>query len=323
MVLINSCSVINNDYNLDMYTKSEEYGFTIKSWKSTSEEKAIIIAVHGYNDYSNSFKIPATHLSKFGISTYTFDLRGFGGNKDKGDWYPLEIHTQDLNYILEKIKERREGVKVFIMGESMGGAIVLSTIQRYNIRVDGVILIAPAIWNFSERNKIKSFFLKTLSRIFPNYKLRGSSYVSVKPSNNKDLLLELSKDEYFIHEPTLRSMNGIVELMNNSYNDARNYLKSPNNKTLIVIPAIDEIVPRKPLLELLNLNEIKKNIGGKLTLALYEDNYHMILRDMNGNDITREIKEWLFDTENINFFYSFNRSIERLNMQKFYHMIEK
>ena len=321
--MINSCSIISNDYKMDMHTKSEDYDFTIKSWKTTSKEKAIILAVHGYNDYSNSFKIPATHLLKFGISTYTFDLRGFGKNKDKGDWYPLEIHTQDLNYILEKIKTKNKGTKVFLMGESMGGAIVLSTIQRYNIKVDGVILIAPAVWNFSERNKIKGFFLKTLSSVFPNLKLRGSSYVSVKPSNNKNLLLELSKDEYFIHEPTLRSMNGIVDLMNTSYNDARNYLKSPNNRTLIVIPAIDEIVPRKPLLDLLNLNEIKNNIGGKLTLALYEDNYHMILRDINGNDITREIKEWLFNTENINFLYSFNRSIERLNMQKYYHIIEK
>ncbi len=306
-----------------MHTKSEDYDFTIKSWKTKSKEKAIVLAVHGYNDYSNSFKIPATHLSKFGISTYTFDLRGFGKNKDRGDWYPLEIHTQDLNYILKKIKTKKKGTKVFVMGESMGGAIVLSTIQRYDIKVDGVILIAPAIWNFSERNKIKSFFLKTLSKIFPNLKLRGSSYVSVKPSNNKNLLLELSRDKYFIHEPTLRSMNGIVDLMNNSYNDARNYLKNPNNKTLIVIPAIDEIVPRTPLLELLNLKEIKKNVGGQLTLALYEDNYHMILRDINGNDVTREIKEWLFETENVDFLYSFYKSIERLNMQKFYHIIEK
>ena len=113
------------------------------------------------------------------------------------------------------------------------------------------------------------------------------------------------------------------ELMDNSYNNARNYLESPNNRTLIIIPAIDEIVPRKPLLDLLNLNQIKKNIGRKLTLGLYENNYHMILRDINGNDITREIKEWLFDTKNIDSFYSFNRSIERLNMQKFYHIIEK
>ena len=68
-----------------MHTKSEDYDFTIKSWKTKSKEKAIVLAVHGYNDYSNSFKIPATHLSKFGISTYTFDLRGFGKNKDRGE----------------------------------------------------------------------------------------------------------------------------------------------------------------------------------------------------------------------------------------------
>ncbi len=314
---------MEDNYKPNTILESKNYNFSFKQWDALNSEKAIILAVHGYNDYSNSFKTPATFLSKFGISTFAIDLRGFGKNNDRGEWYPLEIHMQDVKYFLKKLKKDNKDKKIFILGESMGGAIVLSTILKYEIHVDGVILIAPAIWNFSEKNKIKSVLLSAISKLLPNLKIRGSSYVSVKPSNNQKMLKELSKDKLFIHEPKLRSMNGIVKLMDESFIYAKNYFNNLKSRTLLIIPAIDEIVPRKPLMEILKTQEAKKNIEKRLTIGLYENNYHMILRDINGDDITREIKEWIYETKNIESLYSFTNSIERLDKQKFYHIIEK
>ena len=37
--------------------------------------KIICSTIHGYNDYSNSFQVPATFLAKSRISTISFDLR--------------------------------------------------------------------------------------------------------------------------------------------------------------------------------------------------------------------------------------------------------
>ena len=51
----------------------------------------------------------------------------------------------------------------------MGGAILISLINRYkDLPIDGVILIAPAIWNFTETNFLKSIPLRAFSKIFPN-----------------------------------------------------------------------------------------------------------------------------------------------------------
>ena len=68
---------------------------------------AIILAIHGYNDHSGSFKIPANFFQKFNIYTTAFDLRGFGRNEDLGEWYPLELSHKRYKRKSIKSKERK------------------------------------------------------------------------------------------------------------------------------------------------------------------------------------------------------------------------
>ena len=46
--------------------------------------------------------------------------------------------------------------------------------------------------------------------------------------------------------------------MDESFEDAKNYLKNPTYNTLILIPINDQIVPRKPLIEILQDPDVKK-----------------------------------------------------------------
>ena len=133
------------------YKDSQSYEFKKKVWKANKYEDAVIIAIHGYNDYSNSFQIPATFLAKSRISTISFDLRGFGMNEDRGTWFPLSVHVNDVTFFISHIRNKFPKKKIFLLGESMGGAIVISTlIKNKDLQIDGVILVAPAIWNFSK-----------------------------------------------------------------------------------------------------------------------------------------------------------------------------
>ena len=45
----------------------------------TSGVKAVILALHGFNDYSNAFAMPARLWAERGIASYAYDQRGFGG----------------------------------------------------------------------------------------------------------------------------------------------------------------------------------------------------------------------------------------------------
>ena len=316
-----SCTNLFNK-NKDGLEFSYKDNFNERYWKADSQTEFVIIAIHGYNDYSYSFEYPANVFKKFGIDTFSFDLRGFGKNMDHGNWFPLEVHINDIEIFLQKIKFKNPKKKIFLLGESMGGAIVVSMVNQKKIPIDGVILVAPAIWDFTKKNFFKSTLLNFFSKIFPNQTLSGDGIINVKPSNNIEMLKQFSSDSNVIHKPTLKSLNGIIKLMDKSFIEALTYLKNPRYETLIILPMKDEIVPRKPLLSILRTKEVKKNVGKKIQIGVYPNNYHMILRDLEGDEVSREIKEWLTNRENIKNLDSYNNVYEKINSSDFFHQLD-
>ena len=161
-----------------------------------------------------------------------------------------------------------------------------------DLPIDGAVLVAPAMWNFSEKNFFKSLFMSLISKLFPNLKVDSKGWVKVQQVITKKILKELSEDKYFIHHPNLKSLNGIIELMDESYKDAKTFFSQPSYNTLVVIPIKDEIVPRKPLIELLEETKIK-SYDFSSDFLIFESSYHMILRDIKGDNVTEEIKKWV------------------------------
>ena len=60
----------------------------------------------------------------------------------------------DLNDAVTAARAHYPGVPVFALGESMGGAVVLTALTRADasadaptLKADGVILVAPAVWS--------------------------------------------------------------------------------------------------------------------------------------------------------------------------------
>ena len=95
------------------YKDPQSYEFKKRVWQVNEHEGAIIIAIHGYNDYSESFQIPATFFTKYKISTISFDLRGFGMNEDRGSWFPLSVHIDDVTFFVKEIRKNHPKKKNF------------------------------------------------------------------------------------------------------------------------------------------------------------------------------------------------------------------
>src|SRR5271156_6091684 len=58
----------------------------LRKWLPRDSVKAVILALHGFGDYSNAFTMPAPVWAERGIATYAFDQRGFGGAPGRGLW---------------------------------------------------------------------------------------------------------------------------------------------------------------------------------------------------------------------------------------------
>jgi len=89
-----------------------------------------------------------------------------------------------------------------------------------------------------------------------------------------------------------------------------------------MIPLKDEVVPRKPLIKLLKDERIKNNFSDKIKILVYEESYHMILRDLNGDQITEDLKNWVIGKEYDSSNSSFSDILKQIENTEFYHRLD-
>ena len=131
----------------DAFQTRDGLHLPLRHWDAPSPI-AVIVALHGMSDYSNAFDMPATWWAQNGITTYAYDQRGFGLSPHPGVWAGSDALRGDLDDFVEAARAKHPGVPVYALGESMGGAVVLTALASNTPpHADGVILVAPAVWS--------------------------------------------------------------------------------------------------------------------------------------------------------------------------------
>lgn len=260
----------------------------IEAWlPEQSKITSVMIAVHGFNDYKHFFQQPGNFFKEQGIACYAYDQRGFGGSPARGLWSGIDAYTQDLNLFIQLIKQMHPGLPVYLLGESMGGAIVITTLsQAVKSKVDGIILAAPAVWARDTMPWYQQGLLWVLSHTLPWLTLTGEG-IKLSPSDNLTMLRELRDDPQVIKETRIETLYGLADLMDTAAQKASQI----DSQTLLLYGEKDEIIPKEPtyrfVQQLLQTQESKK------TIAFYENSYHMLLRDLHALVLWRDIIAWI------------------------------
>jgi alpha-beta hydrolase superfamily lysophospholipase len=254
----------------------------VRTW-TADDPRAIIIGVHGMSDYSNAFDMPADWLAERGITTYAYDQRGFGDTDQRGLWPGSEIMADDLRTVMALVKDRHPDRPVYVLGLSMGGAVTMKA-QAAGLRPDGIILAAPAIWGWQAMNPAYKAGLWLAAHTAPGSTASGSG-LDIWPSDNVDMLRAFSADPLVIKETRVDAVYGLVTLMDEAY-DAAESLDVP---VLYLYGANDQIVPADPTYNVMG------RIGAPRRLVLYENGYHMLLRDNQRERVWQDILVWIGD----------------------------
>lgn len=261
----------------------------VRSWvPDTGTVRAVIIAVHGFNDYSNFFSDAGTHLCSEGIASYAFDQRGFGAAPHPGFWPGIQAYVTDLAEFTMEVKSRHPGVPVYLLGESMGGAVVIVAQQSPVMpRIDGVILSAPAVWGRATMPWYQQVVLWLTAHTVPWMTLTGEG-LGVRPSDNIEMLRALNRDPLVIKETRVESIYGLVDLMD----DASEKSASLSQRTLFLYGEKDEVIPKSPVYKILRDLLVGRS-RSQVTVALYENGYHMLLRDLQASIPWNDIAAWI------------------------------
>jgi acylglycerol lipase len=263
---------------------TEQASLARRAWLPDGPPRAVILAVHGFNDYSNAFTEFGEFAAEHGIAVHAYDQRGFGANPAAGLWPGTSALIEDLELERARIAKLHPDLPVYILGESMGAAVVIAAVARgADLDAAGFVLTAPAVWGGDQLNPLYRATLWVMSRLAPGLKLTGRS-LGVMASDNIDALRALSADPLFIKETRVDAIAGLVQLMDEAY-AAADAFPGP---VLVMVGEHDEIVPPGAQTAM-----IERLLAGSCLQVVYPEGWHLLLRDLQRRVVWQDILAWI------------------------------
>ena len=106
----------------------------------------VVVVLHGIGYHSGPYRVIADALNPRGMDVYALDARGHGLSCGRRGYLgsPSEI-AKDVSSVVEFARHQQPSAKIYLLGESMGGAYALNYAKDHSHQIAGLILLAPAI----------------------------------------------------------------------------------------------------------------------------------------------------------------------------------
>lgn len=254
----------------------------VTRWEA-ERPRAVLVALHGMNDYAETFALPGPYWAEeAGITTYAIDQRGFGRSPDFGRWPGAETLAADLRAGVAAARAAHPGLPVFVIGHSMGAAVAMKAEGDASLGADGLILAAPGVWGGTALPFPYRLTLNMAATLAPGKTLTGER-AGRQPSDNIEVMRAMFADPLVIKETRLDSVLGVVRLMGEAYGEADRV----GGDILFLIGEKDEVIPVKAM------EKARGRLCGAVDVRRYPDGWHLLLRDLQGPAVWRDIAEWI------------------------------
>jgi len=248
-----------------------------------------MVLVHGYSDHSHwLITESAVKYSQSGISSFAFDHEGHG----KSDGLPGFVESFDLlvddtiQYILYA-RSVHPGLKLFLHGGSMGGAIVLLVALKRPDLVDRIIVAAPMIKivDSARPRDVTTDILKAICWFFPALAIVPRVNV-IDISYRYEEHREFARNNPFTYKGKIRLGTGLEILRVTDYLQAN--LTNITTPMLILHGTGDLVTSHESSEALFNKAKSRDK-----TLKLYAGLWHMLLLEPGFEKIDEDVANWI------------------------------
>lgn len=284
---------INDDHLL----MADGYRLPLRQWLPRGEIGAVVLGIHGFNDYGNAFgALESAVVEQGNIALYAYDQRGFGGTDAPGIWAGKVTLVDDARTIAKLLRIRYPGRPIYLIGESMGAAVVLLTLaQDAEPMVDGAVLIAPAVWGSDAMPWYQRLSLWLAVRWMPGryFSSETVSRLGKRPTDDPEVMRSLSDDPLVLKGARVDTLHGVTELMGEA-----SKVVSVSVPIQVLYGLNDQIIPTRPVCNW--LERIDTSSSSKMRFVIYPGGFHMLTRYSGSARVLADIAAWL-DSPNAGF----------------------
>jgi alpha-beta hydrolase superfamily lysophospholipase len=245
--------------------------------------RAVLINLHGLGDHSGLYPNLAEHFPPRGVAVYAFDMRGNGRSPGQraylGSW---QEYRGDLHAFVSRIRAWEPGVPFFLLGNSLGGLVVLDYVLHHTDQVDGVILAAPALGEVGVPPILMTLG-RIMSRVCPRFSLNVGMDLSGL-ARDPAVIEAVLADPLFHRRGTARLSTEVTSTIDRVHRLARS-LATP---LLMLHGSADRMVPP----------EGSRSFFSKVSypdreLKEYPGAYHGLFADVGYQGVLRDVEEWM------------------------------
>ncbi|MDR3612067.1 MAG: alpha/beta fold hydrolase [Candidatus Obscuribacterales bacterium] len=210
------------------------------SWVDPLQPTACcLLCIHGLGLNSGSYDSFGQRMASHGIATYAIDVRGFGS------WMKAQGHSEvdfdsclsDVQVALKSIRAAHPGKSIFLLGESMGGAIALRATSMYPDLIDGLISSVPAGERFKQKKTDLKVALEFLTG--PNKQHNIGKSVIEQATKNEKLRDDWEDDPLDRMDLSAKELIQFQKFMNDNHEVAKQITNTP---VLVVQGSRDKLV---------------------------------------------------------------------------------
>lgn len=247
------------------------------------QARAVLIFVHGVNEHSGRYRKTVNTFKK-DFTVYLYDHRGHGRSDG------MRSHVENFSHYVNDLHEfvsfvaQKEVGKIFIIGHSMGGQVVVNTVAKYpKAPIAGFITSSPNIRLKMKINPLKKFIGMKLSKYVP--RLRLPNDISAKwISRDRDVVRAYENDPLVGRAITAKLAFEILKNLQTIMSLA-NKIKIP---ALMMHAGEDRICDKEGTIEFFSKLKSRDK-----ELEIFDDMYHEIFNEIGKEKVFARMRSWL------------------------------
>ena len=278
--------------------------------------KAAIVLVHGMAEHKERYFPFMNYLAEMGLACIITDLRGHGASVaspddlgyfgKKGD----QALVEDTRNVILWTKEQYPGLKVFLMGHSMGSLIVRCFTRKYDNMIDGLIVCgSPSkvgiagmgvaltrVIGLFKGQRYRSAMLEGMSTGAYGKKFKAEGLTNSWLSTNKANVQAYNNDPLCGFRFTVNGYRALLKLLQGTYSEKDWAVSKPELPIHFIAGSNDPCIG--------SINQFSSAVSfmrsrgySHVSSKVYPGLRHEILNELGKEDIWRDVeailKSWI------------------------------